>query len=303
MPFNGSGTFNVYTPGTPYVTGTTISSTVANNVNNDFATGLSTAITRDGQTTATAVVPFALGIKTDTITENTSGAGVTVSKQLNTQYVAVASNTTANIGGAAANYVNITGTTGPITGFGTVATGALRAITFNAATTITYNATTNILPTSANITTQAGDSALMASEGAGIWRMLGFFPRVGLPTAFKVGAATFNSAAATGTVAVTGAGFKPRLVIMIFAFGTTSNAASIGFSDGATDACWTSNNAVTVGEGLTEAALADGVQGVGVSQRFTLATGGSMDADGFTFANTKTGSPAGTMTYRWLAIR
>lgn len=58
MPYNGSGTFSVYTPGTPYVTGTVISSTVANNVNSDFATGLSTAIAKDGQTTITANIPM-----------------------------------------------------------------------------------------------------------------------------------------------------------------------------------------------------------------------------------------------------
>ena len=58
MPYNGSGSFAVYTPGTPYVTGTVISSTVANNVNSDFATGLSTAITKDGQTTITANIPM-----------------------------------------------------------------------------------------------------------------------------------------------------------------------------------------------------------------------------------------------------
>lgn len=54
MPFNGSGSFSVYTPGTPYVTGTVISSSVANLVNSDFATGLSNAICKDGQTTPTA---------------------------------------------------------------------------------------------------------------------------------------------------------------------------------------------------------------------------------------------------------
>lgn len=58
MPYNGAGTFSVYTPGNPVVTGTTISSTVNNNTNNDFATGLTTAITKDGQTTPTANLPM-----------------------------------------------------------------------------------------------------------------------------------------------------------------------------------------------------------------------------------------------------
>lgn len=57
-PYNGSGTFAVYTPGNPVVTNTTISSTVQNNTNNDFATGLSTALTKDGQTTPTANIPM-----------------------------------------------------------------------------------------------------------------------------------------------------------------------------------------------------------------------------------------------------
>lgn len=59
MSFNGSG---VYTPPAsdfPAVTGTTISSTKYNNVLNDVATGLSTAICKDGQTTVTANIPMA----------------------------------------------------------------------------------------------------------------------------------------------------------------------------------------------------------------------------------------------------
>lgn len=58
MSFNGSGVFNLYSPGNPVVTGTTISSTWANNTLSDIATGLSTAITKDGQTTITANIPF-----------------------------------------------------------------------------------------------------------------------------------------------------------------------------------------------------------------------------------------------------
>lgn len=58
MAFNGSGTFNLYTPGNPVVTGTTISSTWANNTLSDIATGLSNCITKDGQTTPTANIPM-----------------------------------------------------------------------------------------------------------------------------------------------------------------------------------------------------------------------------------------------------
>lgn len=57
MPFNGSGVFSLIA-GNPVVTGTTISSTWANNTLNDLSTGLTTAITKDGQTTPTANIPM-----------------------------------------------------------------------------------------------------------------------------------------------------------------------------------------------------------------------------------------------------
>jgi hypothetical protein len=57
MSYNGSGVFNLVA-GNPVVTGTTISSTWANNTLSDIATGLSSVITKDGQTTPTANIPM-----------------------------------------------------------------------------------------------------------------------------------------------------------------------------------------------------------------------------------------------------
>lgn len=57
--FNGSGQFLISGTGLPYVPNTTISSTVANTLNSNLATGLSTTICRDGQSTVTANIPFA----------------------------------------------------------------------------------------------------------------------------------------------------------------------------------------------------------------------------------------------------
>lgn len=54
MPYNGSGTFTPPSSDFPAVTNTVISSTKFNNVINDLATGLTTALTKDGQTTPTA---------------------------------------------------------------------------------------------------------------------------------------------------------------------------------------------------------------------------------------------------------
>jgi hypothetical protein len=72
MSYNGSGTFQINTSGQPVVAGTVISSTAFNALTADLATGLSTAITKDGQTTTTARIPFAAGINSSSATDSTS---------------------------------------------------------------------------------------------------------------------------------------------------------------------------------------------------------------------------------------
>ena len=59
MSYNGSGVFNINTAGQPVVTGTVISSTAFNALTADLATGLSTCVTKDGQTNPTANLPMA----------------------------------------------------------------------------------------------------------------------------------------------------------------------------------------------------------------------------------------------------
>ena len=102
MSYNGSGTFQINTSGQPVVAGTVISSTAFNALTADLATGLSTAITKDGQTTTTARIPFAAGINSSLTTDSTStstgsiitSGGVGVAKAL---YVG----TTLNVTGVA----------------------------------------------------------------------------------------------------------------------------------------------------------------------------------------------------------
>jgi hypothetical protein len=101
MSYNGSGTFQINTTGQPIVTGTVISSSAFNSLTADLATGLSTAITKDGQTTTTARIPFAQGITSTLVTDSSSvstgsiitAGGVGIAKAA---YVG----TTFNVGGA-----------------------------------------------------------------------------------------------------------------------------------------------------------------------------------------------------------
>lgn len=53
-----SGTFSLYTPGNPVVTGTTIQSSWANNTLSDIATGLTMCVLKDGSQTITANLPM-----------------------------------------------------------------------------------------------------------------------------------------------------------------------------------------------------------------------------------------------------
>ena len=86
---------------------------------------------------------------------------------------AIASATTTDIGAATGMFVHITGTT-TITGFGTKTAGVKRIVIFDGILTLTHNATSLILPGGANITTAAGDAAVMVSEGSGNWRCVSY---------------------------------------------------------------------------------------------------------------------------------
>lgn len=83
--------------------------------------------------------------------------------------VQLASAATVAIGAAAAQTINITGTT-TITAFDSIAAGARRRVVFDGILTLTHGATSLVLPGYANITTAVGDVAEFESLGSGNWR-------------------------------------------------------------------------------------------------------------------------------------
>jgi hypothetical protein len=92
----------------------------------------------------------------------------------------IASASTTDLSTATGNYAHITGTT-TITAFGTLPAGTTISLVFDGILTLTYNVTSLILPTSANITTVAGDSAVFESEGSGNWRCVSYNRLSGAP--------------------------------------------------------------------------------------------------------------------------
>jgi len=92
----------------------------------------------------------------------------------------IASAGTVNLTTATGNYVHITGTT-TITAI-TLAQGAERTVVFDGALTLT-NGASLLLPTAANITTAAGDTAVFRGESAGVVRCIAYVKKDGTPLA------------------------------------------------------------------------------------------------------------------------
>lgn len=217
MSRNGAGTYSL-PAGNPVVTGTVISSTWANTTLSDIATALTQSIAVDGQSPITANIPFnsfkatGLGAATiagDAISYAQSGAslaGLTLTAALNVTGVttltgnlnvtgnasivgqllkskssSIASAATVDLSTATGNEVHITGSTGPITSFGTVQAGAEFTLIFDSTPSVTYNATSMIIPGAANVTVAANDVWKVISEGSGNWRITSILKSAGTP--------------------------------------------------------------------------------------------------------------------------
>jgi hypothetical protein len=108
MSYNGSGTFTINTTGQPVVAGTIISSTAFNSLTSDLATGLTTAITKDGQTTTTARITFAQGFTSSLTTDSSS---ITTGSIITAGGVGVAKNLYVGVNANIAGTLDVTGTT------------------------------------------------------------------------------------------------------------------------------------------------------------------------------------------------
>ena len=150
MSRNGSGTYTL-PAGNPVVTGTTISSTWANNTLTDIATALTGSLAADGQTTATGnlkmgsnrVTGLADGIaSTDAATVNQIPSGALfLLKASNLSDVADATTSRGNLiaakSGANSDITSLTGLTTPLT----VAQGGTGAATLTANNVLLGNGT------------------------------------------------------------------------------------------------------------------------------------------------------------------
>ncbi len=117
---------------------------------------------------------------------------------------------------------------------------------------------------------------------------------------YFVGADSRDMTAASGNVSYTGVGFKPKAILLLSSIHGTAGAISWGFDDATTRLCKYDDAATTAGtyQGTTFSIFVQ--TAVGASQKATV---NSFDSDGFTLAWTKTGSPTGTLSFYYLALR
>lgn len=176
MSRNGSGT---YVPPTnswnPAVNGVSATAVDWQSILNDLSSALTQSVSRDGQSAMTGNLPMS-GNKLTGL-----GAGVATGDSVRWEQlfdqgaeIDVASAATTDIGIQNSNFIRITGTT-TITSFGTTYRGP-RFVRFGGVLTLTHNATTLILPSAANITTAAGDRAIITPIGnpASGWQVLAY---------------------------------------------------------------------------------------------------------------------------------
>jgi hypothetical protein len=150
MSFNGSGTFQINTAGQPVVAGTTITATAFNALTADLATGLSTCMTKDGQTVATGNIPMGNNRITG------MGAGTAATDAANLTQVQT----------TAAKLLTVSGTD-TITASGTPTVAAYTSgamYYFSPAATNTGAVTINIDSLGAKNITKEGSTALAAGD-------------------------------------------------------------------------------------------------------------------------------------------
>lgn len=118
-------------------------------------------------------------------------------------------------------------------------------------------------------------------------------------TRFKVGTFTRDISTATGSQAITGVGFTPKAIAFLSGAAAGIALSSIGFSDNTTEVAW--STLTGTGSGFLSATTCISVGTTGSDNQTATVT--SFDADGFTLAWIKNGTPTGTATMAYLAFR
>lgn len=134
-------------------------------------------------------------------------------------------------------------------------------------------------------------------NGAGAWATPAGSGMQYTDTRHKVGSFTRDLSTASGTQAVTGVGFAPKVVK--FESGRDGGGGNeYGLDDGTTSNSWGRTTAASSFDLFSTQSIGHGEIGASYTGEIT-----SLDSDGFTITWTKTGSPTGTLTVNYWALR
>ena len=298
MSYNGSGTFNINSTGQPVVAGTVITASAFNALTTDLATGLTTAITKDGQTTTTARITFAQGITSSLVTDSSSvstgsiitAGGAGIAKNL---YVGVNANVAGTLGVTGVATFSAAPIYSSLTASSAVATDASKGLV-SVTNTGTGNNVLGTSPTIATptITGDASISGLTVGKGGGA-----------VSTNTAVGASAL-AATATGTEN-TGIGSSALTALTTGSYNTavgriamqsnTTGAQNTAMGYATLKACTTAqNNAAFGDQALQASTTASYNTAVGSLACFNTTTGANNVAVGYASLNQNTTASSNT---------
>ena len=288
MSWNGSGTFSrIHNWVVDKANTIGIVATRHDAEDDSFAAGIQACITKNNESKPTAnFAPDA----DDTYSLGTAGARWKGAHLSDTMFQAKgadkASATTVNLQTATGNLVHVTGTT-TTTGF-TMTSGQQMLLIADAAWPLTYDATDMKINGGVSYTCAAGDRLHVYYDGTTTFvDVIKVDGKAVIGT--SVVTATYDLTTASGSQAITGAGFPPSSIDIIAGV-TTTVAASQGMAtsgdeynignSSAPDIIFSSNTALRIqtGAGDTQVSVVN-----------------SFDADGVTLGWAKTGTPSGTL--------
>lgn len=119
-------------------------------------------------------------------------------------------------------------------------------------------------------------------------------------TAYKIGSFSRDVSLASGSQAVTGIGFMPKMVVL-FGGINNSSATSWGASNVSSNLSIYNNGALTANTWGVIASFVGVIEQGGGNQYLGVLA--SLDADGFTVSWTRNGAPTGTATWFYFALR
>ena len=196
MAWNGAGTFLLDPAYSPEINGTVIDAVRYNGLTADIAAGITVALTKNGQNSATANIPFG-GFKATGLGAATSAGDATRFEQV---YIRgetnIATAATCSIFALTETTLNLTGVT-TVTSFGAGTAGDLKFCTAVAAFQITYDAVNLITPGLTNLAIAAGDWFMVKSKGGSAAEVVQLTRRASLTTRLS----DLGSAAAANTIA------------------------------------------------------------------------------------------------------